>query len=60
MNATMAVSTTKKERTAVTSVQRIPLDKICESKTNPRIQFDERRLAESVDIIEVNGLAVQA
>jgi ParB family chromosome partitioning protein len=40
----------------VFSVQEIPLVRICESKTNPRRQFDEAKLAELADNIRMHGV----
>jgi len=40
----------------VFSVQEIPLARICESKTNPRRQFDEVKLAELADNIRLHGV----
>jgi ParB family chromosome partitioning protein len=38
------------------SVHEIPLVRICESKTNPRRQFDEAKLAELADNIRLHGV----
>ncbi len=46
MNATMVASEAKAVPPVVSSIQDIPLEKIRESKTNPRRQFDEGKLAE--------------
>src|ERR1700722_20299133 len=40
----------------VFSVQEIPLVRICESKTNPRRQFDEAKLAELAANIHMHGV----
>lgn len=40
----------------VFSVQEVPLVRICESKTNPRRQFDEMKLAELADNIRLHGV----
>jgi ParB family chromosome partitioning protein len=40
----------------VSSVQEIPLNRICESKTNPRRQFDETKLAELAANIQQHGI----
>ena len=40
----------------VFSTQEIPLARICESKTNPRRQFDETKLAELSDNIRLHGV----
>jgi ParB family chromosome partitioning protein len=37
-------------------VQEIPLDRICESRTNPRRQFDETKLAELAANIRQHGV----
>ncbi|MGB7175114.1 MAG: ParB/RepB/Spo0J family partition protein, partial [Candidatus Acidiferrales bacterium] len=52
MNAATVVSTTP----VLVSVQEIPLSKISESKTNPRRQFDETKLAELADNIKQYGV----
>ncbi len=41
---------------AMSRVQDIPLSRIQESKTNPRRQFDETRLAELADNIRLHGV----
>lgn len=57
MNAVTAVSTTSTASSGVPiSVQEIPLSKISESKTNPRRQFDESKLAELADNIKQYGV----
>src|SRR5260370_12249713 len=56
MNATTAVSTTQEAVRAGASLLEIPLDKISESKRNPRTQFDERKLAELADNIKQYGV----
>lgn len=56
MNAATAVSTTKAASPVPVSVQEIPLSKISESKTNPRRQFDETKLAELADNIRQYGV----
>ena len=56
MNATMVASGTKAVQPAVSAVQDIPLEKIRESKTNPRRSFDEAKLAELADNIRVHGV----
>jgi ParB family chromosome partitioning protein len=56
MNAATAVSTTKAASFVPVSVQEIPLSKISESKTNPRRQFDETKLAELADNIRQYGV----
>src|SRR5579872_7460154 len=52
MNAATVVSTTP----VLVSVQEIPLSKISESKTNPRRQFDETKLAELAANIRQYGV----
>ena len=57
MNAVTAVSATSTASSRVpVSVQEIPLSKISESKTNPRRQFDESKLAELADNIRQYGV----
>jgi ParB family chromosome partitioning protein len=56
MNAATAVSTTNGTSLVPVSVQEIPLSKISESKTNPRRQFDETKLAELADNIRQYGV----
>ena len=56
MNATMSASTESAIPSVVFSVREIPLDKICESKTNPRREFDETKLAELADSIRQHGV----
>jgi ParB family transcriptional regulator, chromosome partitioning protein len=56
MNATMTVSSESPIPSAVFSVREIPLDKICESKTNPRREFDETKLAELAESIRQHGV----
>ena len=56
MNAATAVSTTNAASVVSVSVQEIPLSKIAESKTNPRRQFDETKLAELADNIRQYGV----
>ena len=46
MNAVTAVSTTQEAASRGSLVQEIPLANISESKTNPRSQYDEAKLAE--------------
>ena len=55
---TTAVATPAKEGIpyAVSLVQDIPLSRIQESKTNPRRQFDETRLAELAENIRLHGV----
>jgi ParB family chromosome partitioning protein len=56
MNATVSVSTESPVPSAIFSVREIPLDKICESKTNPRREFDETKLEELADSIRQHGV----
>ena len=43
MSTTMVASEVKAVPPVVSSIQDIPLEKICESKTNPRRQLDSPR-----------------
>jgi len=56
MNAATATSTTSAADRVPVSVTEIPLSKISESKTNPRRQFDETKLAELADNIKQYGV----
>jgi ParB family transcriptional regulator, chromosome partitioning protein len=56
MNATMSASTANVIPSVAFSVREIPLDKICESKTNPRREFDETKLAELAESIRQHGV----
>jgi ParB family chromosome partitioning protein len=56
MNATMVASGTKAVPPVVSSIQDIPLAKIRESKTNPRKQWDESKLAELAENIRQHGV----
>ena len=58
MNAATALSTTNAASVVSVSVQEIPLSKIAESKTNPRRQFDETKLAELADFVPGNKIGV--
>ena len=58
MNAATALSTTNAASVVSVSVQEIPLSKIAESKTNPRRQFDETKLAELADFVPGNKIRV--
>ncbi len=51
MNMAVAVETSKTVPPVVSSVQEIPVRNIQESKTNPRRQFDEAKLAELADFV---------
>ena len=55
MTTVMATPVTSKFH-AVFSAQDIPLVRISESKTNPRRQFDEMKLAELADNIRLHGV----
>jgi len=54
MNTTIAVNPTNSQ--FVSSVQDIPLNRIQESKTNPRRTFDETKLAELAANIKLHGV----
>ena len=56
MNATMSANTANAIPSVVFSVREIPLDKICESKTNPRCEFNETKLTELADSIRQHGV----
>ncbi len=56
MSATIVASEVKSVPPVVASIQDIPLEKICESKTNPRRFFDEAKLAELADNIGQHGV----
>src|SRR5215467_9064601 len=56
MKATMVASGTKTVPPVVSSIQDIPLAKIRESKTNPRRQWDETKLAELAENIRQHGV----
>jgi hypothetical protein len=58
MNATMVASGTKEVPTVVSSIQDIPLQKIRESKTNPRRFFDEAKLAELAASVPGNKIGI--
>ena len=49
MSTTMVASEVKAVPPVVSSIQDIPVAKIRESKTNPRTQFDQSKLAELVN-----------
>jgi len=51
-----AVNTTEVTPQSVSAVQDIALSRIQESKTNPRRQFDETKLAELADNIRLHGV----
>src|SRR6266850_376369 len=56
MNTAVAVETSNTVPPVVSSVQEIPLRSIQESKTNPRRQFDEAKLAELAGNIRQHGV----
>ena len=56
MTTAAAIHATEVIPNAVSLVQDIPLSRIRESKTNPRRQFDETRLAELADNIRLHGV----
>src|SRR5271168_940572 len=56
MNTAMAVNASKAVAPFVSLVQDLPLDRIQESKTNPRRTFDETKLAELADNIRQHGV----
>jgi ParB family transcriptional regulator, chromosome partitioning protein len=56
MNTAMAVNASKAVAPFVSLVQDIPLDRIQESKTNPRRTFDETKLAELAGNIRQHGV----
>src|SRR6195256_19571 len=56
MNTAVAVETSNTVPPVVSSVQEIPLSSIQESKTNPRRQFDEAKLAEFAGNIRQHGV----
>jgi ParB family chromosome partitioning protein len=56
MSTTVVTSEAKAVPPVVSSIQDIPLERICESKTNPRRQFDETKLAELAENIRQHGV----
>src|SRR5271168_104884 len=56
MNTAMAVNASKAVAPFVSLVQDLPLDRIQESKTNPRRTFDETKLAELAGNIRQHGV----
>jgi ParB family chromosome partitioning protein len=56
MNTAVELNSGNFRPSFVSSVQDIPLNRIQESKTNPRRQFDERKLAELADNIRQYGV----
>jgi hypothetical protein len=58
MNTAVAVEPSNTIPPVVSSVQETPLRNIQESKTNPRRQFDEAKLAELADFVPGNKTGV--
>jgi hypothetical protein len=58
MSTTMVASEVKAVPPSVSSIQDIPLEKIRESKSNPRRFFDEAKLAELADFVPGNKIRV--
>ncbi len=58
MNTAVAVEPGNTVPPVVSSVQEIPLRNIQESKTNPRRQFDETKLAELAGFVPGNKIRV--
>jgi len=56
MSITMVASEVKAVPPVISSIQDIPLEKIRESKTNPRTQFDQSKLAELAENIRQHGV----
>jgi ParB family chromosome partitioning protein len=56
MSTAVAVPTNEVQSRGMSLVQDIPLSRIQESKTNPRRQFDETKLAELADNIRQHGV----
>jgi ParB family transcriptional regulator, chromosome partitioning protein len=56
MSTTMVASEAKAVSAVIASVQDIPLEKIRESKTNPRSYFDHAKLAELAENIRQHGV----
>jgi ParB family chromosome partitioning protein len=56
MNTAIAVNVSSTIPPAMSAFQDIPLDRIRESKTNPRRTFDETKLAELADNIRQHGV----
>ncbi len=57
MSTTMVASEVKAVPPVISSIQDIPLEKIRESKTNPRRFFDEAKLTELVDFVPGNKMS---
>ncbi len=58
MSTTMVASEMKAVPPVVSSIQDIPLEKIRESKTNPRTQFDQSKLAELAVFVPRNKCSI--
>ena len=58
MSTKMVASGTKAVPPVVSSIQEIPLERIRESKTNPRSQFDQTKLAELAAFVPGNKICV--
>jgi hypothetical protein len=58
MNTAVAIEPSNTVPPVVSSVQEIPLQHIRESKTNPRRQFDEAKLAELAGFVPRNRTGV--
>jgi len=56
MSTTMGASEVKAVPPVISSIQDIPLEKLRESKTNPRTQFDQSKLAELAENIRQHGV----
>src|SRR6266576_154098 len=56
MSTTMVASEVKAVPPVISSIQDIPLEKIRKSKTNPRTQFDQSKLAELAENIRQHGV----
>ena len=56
MSTTTVASEVKAVPPVVSSIQDIPVAKIRESKTNPRTQFDQSKLAELAENIRQHGV----
>ncbi len=56
MSTMIVASEVKAVPPVVSSIQDIPLEKIRESRTNPRTQFDQAKLAELAENIRQHGV----
>src|SRR2546430_11121176 len=56
MSTTIVASEVKAVPPVIFSIQDIPLETIRESKTNPRTQFDQSKLAELAENIRQHGV----